>query len=653
MRRHEGRRQQKHLLRALAGTGAALCLAMPARPASAALPATTAPPPLLAARDLGDLSLEQLADIVVSTVSGRAEPLAAALGSAYVITAEDIRRAGATSLQEALRLAPNLQIARAGALGYAITARGFNGTLANKLLVLMDGRSIYTPTFSGVFWEAQDELLEDVQRIEVISGPGGVLWGANAVNGVINIITRSAADTQGTLAGAAVGHNETGAFVRHGGEIHRDAGGDGRWRAYVKRWRWKDLEQPGGAARNDGWDRLQAGFRADWGAGTGGDRGSDRAGFTLQGDVYEAEGHQLPNRQVLRGAHLLARWNRQLRDGDALRLQAYYDATSREQQHLDTADVELQHTLARRGTHRALWGAGARYSRDRIDNSAALAFFPAERSLASWNVYAVDEIALASDLDLSLGAKLDHNPYTGSEWLPSVRMGWRRSPAQFVWAAWSRAVRTPSRFDRDLYLPGAPPFLLVGGDFRSEVARVLEVGWRGQLGPGATLSATLFHHDLDDVRTVSPGPGGATVRNDREGRTRGFETWGALAVNAAWRLQAGYTRLDTDLSVKPGAVDFQSPAGIGSDPRSWWKLRSSHDLGGGWELDALARHHDALANRSVPAYTALDVRFGWRVSPAVELSLLLQNLLDPGHVEWAPAAAELQRAAFLKATLRF
>lgn len=597
-------------------------------------------PQVIAARDLADLSLEQLSSVVVSSVSGRAEPLSSALGSVYVISADDIRRSGATSIPEALRLAPNLQMARAGALGYAITARGFNGTLANKLLVLMDGRSIYTPTFSGVFWEAQDVLLDDIERIEVISGPGGVLWGANAVNGVINIITRSSASTRGTLAGAGAGTREAGAFARYGGDL-----ANGSFRVYAKRWRWDDLEDQRGVERRDGWDRLQAGFRADWGS-----RGE---AFTVQGDVYSADGHETPNPQALHGANLLARWQHDLANRDSLRVQAYYDRTSREQQHLDTADVDVQYTLARRGAHRMLWGAGLRYSRDRIENSAALALLPADKNLLSWNLYAVDEISLGREVDLSVGAKVDHNAYTGAEFLPSARIGWRFAPQHLLWGAGSRAVRAPSRFDRELFLPGNPPFLLAGGpDFQSEVAHVYEIGYRGQLSTTASLSATVFFHDLDKVRTVGPGLGAAHVENNREGHTRGVEAWGALRLTDTWRLQGGYTHLETQLRVKPGQVDLQPPESIGSDPRSWWNLRSALDVGGGWEFDVLARHHGALVNRNVPSYTAVDLRVGWR-NAATEIALLVQNLFDPRHVEWAPAAAEFRRSVLVKATVRF
>jgi iron complex outermembrane receptor protein len=596
---------------------------------------------MLAASQLVDLSFEELSNIVVSSVSGRPEPLSRALASVYVIRSEDIRRSGATSIPEALRLAPNLQVARSGANGYAITARGFNGTLANKLLVLIDGRAVYTPTFSGVFWDAQDVMLEDVDRIEVISGPGGVLWGANAVNGVINILTKSAADTRGNLLAAGGGTNEASVAARHGGAL-----GSGGYRLYAKATSRDNLHEADGTENRDGAERKQAGFRSDW------KQGLD--GYTLQGDVYFEEGTQQPETQELRGANLLARWSRDLGGGDALRVQAYYDRTSREQQHLDSADLDLQHALRARGAHRVLWGGGVRYSRDRIDNTAALAFLPAEKNLPSWNVYLQDEIALRADLDASIGAKVDHNTYTGAEFLPSARLGWRVTPQHLAWSAVSRAVRTPSRFDRELFLPGNAPFLLAGGpNFQSEIAVVYELGYRGTPSAGLQWSATAFYHDLDKVRTITPAAGGANVANDREGHTKGFETWAAWRIVEAWRVQGGYTHLETRLRVEPGAVDLQPASSIGSDPKDWWKLRSTHDLGRSLELDLMLRHYAALDNRSVPRYTALDARLGWALTRRLELSLLLQNLLDPAHIEWAPDAAEFERAVYFKALLRF
>jgi iron complex outermembrane receptor protein len=467
-----------------------------------------------------------------------------------------------------------------------------------------------------------------------------VLWGANAVNGVINILTKSAADTRSNLVAGGSGTTEAGAVARHGGAL-----ANGSYRLYAKTWSRENMHQQNGTESRDGWDRQQAGFRSDWKSGLN--------GYTLQGDIYYAEGSQIPQPQELRGANLLGRWSRDLGGGDGLRVQAYYDRTSRDQQVLDTADLDLQHALAARGGHRLLWGGGLRYSRDRIENSAALAFLPPDKDLPSWNLYAADEIALRSNLDASLGAKIDHNTYTGAEFLPSARLGWRPANEHLLWTAWSRAVRTPSRFDRELFLPGNPPFLLAGGpQFQSEVAYVYELGYRGQPLARLSFSATAFYHDLDKVRTIAPGAGGATVSNDREGHTKGFETWAGYRLTDSWRLDGGYTHLETRLRVKPGQVDLQPSTSIGSDPKDWWTLRSSHDLGDAWELDLLARHYAALDNLGVPRYTALDVRVGWHWSRSLELAVLLQNLLDPGHIEWAPGA-ELERALFAKVTLRF
>jgi iron complex outermembrane receptor protein len=595
---------------------------------------------ILTARALADLSLEELSNIVVTTVSGRPEPLSRAPASVFVIRVEDIRRSGATSIGDALRLAPNLQVARSGSKGWAITARGFNGTLANKLLVLIDGRAVYTPTFSGVFWDAQDVMLEDVERIEVISGPGGVLWGANAVNGVINILTKSSADTRGALVAAGTGTNEASAAARFGGQF-----ANGSYRVYAKADSRDNFKRPDGTELRDGSERVQAGFRSDFSAGLD--------GFTLQGDLSYDEGTQQPQPQELRGANMLARWRRDLGGGGFLRVQAYYDHTSREQQRLDTTDLEVQHAMAARGAHRILWGFGARYQRDRIDNSAALAFIPADKDLSSWNVYAQDEIALSETLQFSIGAKIDHNTYTGSEFLPSARLGWQPAREHLLWAAWSRAVRTPSRFDRELFLPGTPPFLLAGGpNFESEVAYVYELGYRSQPLERVSWAATAFYHDLDRVRSIAPGVPSATVANDREGHTKGFETWAAYRVTERWRLQGGYTHLDTKLRVKPGAVDLQPASSIGADPDGWWNLRSSHDLRQAFELDILARHYAALDVIGVPRYTAVDARLGWHATRQLEISLLLQNLFDPGHIEWSPGA-QLERAVFLKARVSF
>lgn len=618
---------------------AALALLAFAGHASAGMPFQTA-------RSLVDLSLEQLSNIVVTSVSRRDEPLSGAAASIYVITAEDIRRSGAASLPEALRLAPNLQVARADASQYAISARGFNSTIANKLLVLIDGRTVYTPLFSGTFWEVQDVMLEDLDRIEVISGPGATLWGANAVNGVINVITRSAAETQGVLASARAGTTGRDAAVRHGGEL-----GGGHYRVYAKALRREATALPSGVSNDDQADQVRLGFRADWG------RPDD--GVTLQGDAYSGEIDQVATAaREMNGLNLLGRLTRDLGLGASLRAQAYYERTFRHhpgafREHLDTLDFELQHGLSPAGRHRLLWGLGWRHHRDDVENSAAVAFIPGERTLDQSHFFAQDEITLRPGLELTLGAKLETNSYTGTEFLPSARLGWRLAPGHFVWTALSRAVRAPSRIDRELFSPGTPPFAVAGGpDFRSEISRVFELGYRAQPVRAVSLSVTGFYHDHEHLRTLSPAPGGAVIANDLEGRTSGFEGWASWRPAAWWRLSGGLVRLYQSLSLRPGAVDLQSPASIGSDPDSWWKLRAQFDLGPAHGLDVLVRHYEGLANRNVPAYTALDLRLGWTPRPDLEVSLGLENLLDPGHVEWGPGA-EFERAAFLRARLSF
>ena len=597
----------------------------------------------LAARDLADLSLEQLANVVVSSVSRRDEPLARAPASIYIITGDDIRRSGATSLPDALRLAPNLQVARVDSSQYAITARGFNSTTANKLLVLIDGRTVYTPLFSGTFWDAQDVLLEDVERIEVISGPGATLWGANAVNGVINVITKSASATQGTLASAGLGNTDRQLAMRHGAALE----GGGHYRLYAKALRRDETSLPGGASNRDQADHAQVGFRADWGKATD--------GFTLQGDLYGGEIDQATNAaRDIDGLNLLGRWARDFGDGGLVRIQGYFDHTHREhpgtfKEDLDTYDLEVQHGLRAYGRHRLLWGIGLRRHEDRIENSPVLAFLPAQRTLNSAHVFVQDEIGLRPGLDLTLGAKAERNSYTGTEFLPSARLAWQPTATQLLWTALSRAVRAPARLDRELFAPGTPPFTVLAGgpDFRSEVSNVLEVGYRAQAAQNLSFTITAFHHEHQNLRTLSPSPAGPMIANDLEGRTSGIEAWGTWRGADWWRIDAGAVHLDQSLKLRPGATDLQAQPGGVADPESWGKLRAAFDLGASRELDFMLRYYGEIEGRSVPAYAALDARLAWHARRNLEVSLLLQNLLDERHVEWSPGA-EFERAAFFK-----
>lgn len=428
---------------------------------AAATAAFSAEPP--GSRDLADLSLEELANIPITSVSKRAERLSDAAASVFVITAEDIRRSGVTSLPEALRLAPNLQVAQSSSSGYAISARGFNGSSTNKLLVLIDGRSVYTPLFSGVFWDAQDVMLEDVERIEVISGPGGTLWGTNAVNGVINVITRSAKNTQGGLVAAGVGSREKHGALRYGDMV----GADGSYRIYGKYFDRYHTSTANGSAVNDAWHMSQIGFRTDSG------RAQDQ--FTVHGNVYSGKKQQAAPGTIslsgfppalddvpISGVNLTARWARLLESGSNLSLQAYYDRTERAvpfrfDETLDIFDVQFQHSLQPAGMHALVWGAEYRYGMDRVTNSNAFAFLPANVNQKWSSLFAQDEIALHKDLRFTLGSRIERNDYTGNEFLPSARLAWKFAPDHLLWTGASRAARSPSRLDRDAFTPENPP----------------------------------------------------------------------------------------------------------------------------------------------------------------------------------------------------
>src|SRR6267378_752343 len=415
------------------------------------------------------LTLDQLMNIEVVSVAGRPERLSETASAIQVITQDDIRASGATSLPEALRLASNLQVAQLDSRQWAISARGFNSTTANKLLVLIDGRTVYTPLFSGVFWDEQEVSLTDIDRIEVISGPGATLWGANAVNGVINVITKDAKDTPGVALSGGGGTELRGfGTARYGGQV----GSAARYRIYATRFARDPSALPSGQDAVDDWHLGQGGFRADWDAST-------ITHVTLQGDLYDGRiGQPSAGDITVSGGNVMAKWSRTISETSGLTAQLYYDRTNRDipgtfGEDLDTYDVDLQHQTRLGARHDLVWGLGYRLINDRITNTPALAFLPAHVARQWFTGFVQDEIALVPDrLHLALGTKIEHNDYTGFEIQPSGRVNWTLSPAATLWAAVSRAVRTPSRVDRELYAPGQPPYFLAGGPgFHSEEER--------------------------------------------------------------------------------------------------------------------------------------------------------------------------------------
>ena len=607
---------------------------------------------------MADLSLEQLSDIVVTSVSRQDSRLSAAPASLYIISASDIRRSGVRTLPEALRLAPNLQVARINAHNYAISARGFNNSIANKLLVLIDGRSIYTPLYSGVFWDAQDLVMADIARIEVISGPGATIWGVNAVNGVINVITKSAADTQGGMVSASFGEHEDRGVARYGGKL----GQAGHYRLYAQH---IDADHPVNQAGNPvrtGFHRNQAGFRADLPLGD--------ANATISGDVYQGKLAQLGTRDIdIFGANLIGSYTRKLSANAGLRLQFILDHTQRDQpnffsEHLNTLEVEAQYDL-RIGRHNLAMGGGQRRSWDRIVNGQAFAFLPPSKNLSWTNVFAQDEIALTDRLRATVGLKLENNHYTGNEWLPNLRLAWTPGSHHLFWSSLSRTVRAPSRIDRDFYAPatprvvnGVPRFSVGGGPgFDSETARVAELGYRGQPAPTLSWSATAWFSDYDRLRTFESHPGSASLfENKGEGRTKGAEMWARWQVRPAWRLDGGAVIQRVHTSLKPGSRDTSGTSGLANnDPRQRYLLRSSHDLSPTSLLELTLRHVGKLPRPVVPSYRELDLHWIWTPRADFDFTITGQNLLHRRHPEFgfAPGRAVFERSVVVSIAHRF
>lgn len=606
--------------------------------------------------ELKSLTIEELMDIDVTSVSRRSERVSQAAAAVTVITAEDIRRSGVTSLPEALRLANALHVARFDSRTWAISARGFNITTANKLLVLIDGRSVYTPLYSGVFWDVQDLVLEDVDRIEVIRGPGATLWGANAVNGVINVITKSSRQTQDGLVNAGVGTEDRGfGALRQGGAL-----GERTWyRAYGK-YRYIDaLALSDGGSAEDPLRMAQGGFRVD------GER-SDRDSFTLQGDVYQGQiGELVRSDTDVDGGNLLGRWSRRFSAASSLDVQVYWDRTHRQvptqfEEHRDTWDLEIQHRLPFGTRHDMVWGLGYRVSADDVASTPSLGWVPGERTLELFTVFAQDEISLVPDrLRLTLGARLESHEIAGTEVQPTVRLAWTPGDRQMVWGAVSRAVRAPTRIDEDVRFTSGPVVILRGNpDFGFEEVVAYELGYRLQPNADTSFDLATFYNVYDDLRSQERPANGAPIPITLDNKLNA-ETWGAelrFNVQAAswWRLYSSYTWFRRDFSLDPDSNDATGGTSEGDDPEHRFALRSLMDLPGRIELDAWLRYVGALPQPRVPAYTELDLRLGWRATAGLELSLIGQNLLHDQHPEfWTVVQKEVERSLLGRVTWRF
>jgi iron complex outermembrane receptor protein len=607
--------------------------------------------------DLTDLSMEALMDIEVTSVSKKPQKQSAAAAAIFVITNDDLRRWGVTNIPEALRRVPGIDVAKIDASKWAITSRGFNSRFANKLLVLIDGRSVYTPLFAGVYWDNQDVVLQDVERIEVIRGPGGTLWGANAVNGVINIITKSSADTQGDMVSVTAGNEVKGIGVaRHGGKFRNGV----NYRVYAKYSDYDEGYSSGDA--HDDWRTGQLGFRSDW-------IQTDRDSVTLQGDYYRGKAGQQVSistgqqptsiSQVVDdtetdGGNLLFRWSHMIDKSADFALQVYYDHVGLDGKVLyedrDTFDIDFQHHFRWREHHDVVWGFDYRFTHDNTDSNPSFELDPSSRSVNLYSIFMQDEISLRDNLHLTLGTKLEHNAFSDFEYQPSIRLAWGLTASQTLWGSVSRAVRTPARGEQDVLLrlapdPGIPTYVEGNDDYDSEVLTAYEIGYRLNYHNTWSFDAAVFYNNYDELRTldptIDPGPP-PSVRlpfdNNMSGETYGLELASQWQVRNGWRLNASYSWLDMKLRLDNNSADTVSKSSEDASPSSKAAIWSAFDFGKNLQFDAALRYVGDIEVNGVEidSYVEADLRLGWEARPGLELSLIGQNLLDNHHPEFLP-----------------
>ena len=627
------------------------------------------------------MSLEELMDQEVTSVAKQPEPYREAPAAIQVVTSDDIHRSGASSLPEALRLANNLDVAQQSSSQWDISARGFNPSgFSDKMLVLMDGRTLYTPLLAGVIWNMQDYLLEDIDRIEVISGPGGTLWGANAVNGVINIMSKSAKDTQGLYVEGGGGSwlQDFGA-VRYGGTLTTNV----YYRVYGKYFdRGPEVYADGNSAI-DSWNRGQGGFRIDT------DFASQNQ-FTLQGDIFGGDNNSTPGGEgtpnaegTSGGGNILGRWTHTYSDDSDMSLQLYYDRTHLGApfqsagaipagtlvDDLDTYDLDFRNRFPLGTWNNIVWGFGYRFTHDVVQDAPLVAFLPNTLDQNLYNGFVQDEIKLRENVFLTLGTKLEHNDYTGYEYEPSVRIQWNVTDRQMIWGAISRAVRTPSRYDRDLFEPSPAYGTFLGTNnstFQSETVIAYELGYRAQFGKKVSGSLSTFYNDYDNLRSLTNSAGGAPYffANGLRADTYGFELSADYQILDWWRLHGGYDFLKENIYTKSGQTDLSHGLAETADPENQVFLRSSMDLPWRTELDTSFRWIDTVHTGSlgattpgtVPSYAEMDVRLAWHATKNLEISVVGQNLLHDQHAEAGspgPTQEQIVRGVYGKIAYRW
>jgi iron complex outermembrane receptor protein len=632
---------------------------------------------------LSDLTLEQLGAVEITSSDKEPSEVWNTPSAIYVLTQDDIRRSGATSVPELLRLVPGVEVARIDSDHWSIGIRGFGSQFSKSVLLLIDGRSVYTPLFAGVYWQVQNVMWEDIERIEVIRGPGGTIWGANAVNGVINIITRNSADTQGSLVSSGGGNVDqgTGSF-RYGGKV-----GGLNYRVYGMAFgRAPEFHSDG--ATFDDWQTGQGGFRTDW--------TTSHDSFTLQGDMYkgydgervEVSSYLPPSVAIIDGEHnvsgenVLGRWKRNLGDRSDLQVQAYWDRTSRLSPQLDekrnTFDIDVLYHRTLNKRHDILLGAGARWSPDEIGQKfATLDFEPHKETDIIYSGFVQDQISLLPGaLSVVVGSKFEHNNYSGFEYQPNMRLLWTPTRHQSFWAAMTRAVRTPSRLDTDLHLTdflqaNPPAFLRVVGNPNFEAEKLLgtEVGFRTLLGSHLYVDVAAFYNDYNDLFGYGPGaifpefsPAPAhlvlqvPVANALKGLTKGVEISPDWKLTNWWELKGSYSFLHLFVHDRAGYTDHLNTASDnGSSPHHEAEFQSRFDLPWKAEFDTTFRFESALPAQAVPAYETADARFSWSLLSSLDISFVGQNLFSPHHPEFGGDDGPLvgiRRSYYAKVTWR-
>ena len=650
--------------------------------------------------DLTTMNIEDLMNVEVTSVSKKEQKLSRTAAAIFVITQEDIRRSGATNIPDVLRMVPGINVAQINGSTWAISARGFNQQFDNKLLVMIDGRVVYTSTFAGVFWDTVlDFPLEDIARIEVIRGPGGTVWGANAVDGVINIFTKKASEMRGGMVVAEGGNiDQESGMVQYGGELKQ--GTD--YRVYAKYFNRKNLLDLNGQNGADGWHQLRGGFRMDSTlsskdslmvegdivTGREGELGFVLPSVTSPGFVAESEQINLGN------GSLETVWNHVSSARSDTSAQISFDRHKRDDpqnpETRDTLDFGFQHHIALGRRQDIVWGLGYRYTTDLILGSLTVFMNPASTAHQVFDGFFQDEIALVPDrLYLTGGMKLEHNHYTGFEFMPSVRMTWAHNTHHMLWLAVSHALRVPSRNDTNLVLnignigtsPGGVPELLRlygNPQYQDERLIAFELGYRTALGNRLSIDLAAYFNDYNNLQTTEPGtpfaestPAPAhvvfplTYENLMHGEAHGLEITAHWKVSDRWTLAPGYTFEQLHMHIDPSSADtVTGPFVEGAVPHHTAQIRSHLDLRKSLALDAAAYEVSGLENQgpasnvTIPAYARLDVGLTWKPWEQTTFSLVGQNLLQGHHLEFedvngALQSSQIRRSGYAKVTWRF